>query len=302
MRYLHFSAKYIYKIARNNYNDDKVIFMKHKLVHDINNYISYLTEQNLFITIHGWEIGGLLENNIHRNPFCSLVKTDDAAWQKCIHCQQKVFREYKKGVLFGMCHAGLEEYVFFVNSKLFVSVSGYGIHKAKATERIRRLSQEYYLDKSELLRIYENNLKHVPEDTAWLSTVIWPLCHMLELLQLLHADIAYRNTQNEVFDSILSFVQRNFMHDITICHIAQACACSESSVCHLFKQYTGTSVKKYIQDLRITQAQKLLKTSDLPINTIAQLCGFSNINYFPTAFKKRVGVPPTDYRKASEDS
>ena len=41
-----------------------------------------------------------------------------------------------------MCHAGIEEYVFFVNSGSFVR---YGINKEKAFERIRALSQKYCL-------------------------------------------------------------------------------------------------------------------------------------------------------------
>lgn len=46
-----------------------------------------------------------------------------------------------------MCHAGIEEYVFFVNSGSFVR---YGINKEKAFERIRALSQKYCLNLEEL--------------------------------------------------------------------------------------------------------------------------------------------------------
>ena len=86
------------------------------------------------------------------------------------------------------------------------------------------------------------------------------------------------------------------MQEINIRNIADACACSESTVSHLFKEYTNTSVKKYIINLRISQAEKLLVTSDIPITNIALLCGFANTNYFSTAFKKRNGINPTEYR------
>lgn len=269
--------------------------MKEKLIYDINQYITYLNNSGLFVTVHGKGISGLLEHNIHRHPFCSLVKTDRNAWDKCIRSQQKVFKQYRQDCLFGMCHAGMEEYVFFVNDKTFVSVSGYGVNKNKATERIGRLSQEFFLNKSELLRIYETTLKHQTEDTEALNTLIKPLCHMLSLLQILLTDIPETETKNAVFNSLLAYVQHNFMNDITIWDIAHACVCSESTVSHLFRQYMGKSVKKYIAELRINQAKKLLSTSDLPIGTVAQMCGFSNIGYFPTAFKKAVGLSPTEY-------
>jgi len=272
--------------------------MKEKLIYDINRYISYLNNNGLFVTVHGKGISGLLEHNIHRNPFCSLVKTDPNAWQKCIQCQQKVLKEYKKEFFFGMCYAGVEEYVFFANDKIFVSVSGYGINEEKAIERIEYLSREYFLDKESLLYVYKNGLKKEKENEEQLTTLIKPLCYMLNFLQFIILDIPERvETKSVLFDSMLNYVQFNFMNEITIRDIAQACACSQSTVCHVFKQYTGKSIKKYIDNLRINQAKKLLSTSDLPINRIAQLCGFSNINYFPTAFKKQIGISPTEYRR-----
>ena len=86
------------------------------------------------------------------------------------------------------------------------------------------------------------------------------------------------------------------MQDITLRSIADACACSDSTVSHLFKEYTNQSVKKYINTLRIKQAENLLLTSDLPIGKIALLCGFDNTNYFSTAFKKQNKMNPSDYR------
>ena len=100
--------------------------MTTKLLEDIEKYIGYLGSNGLWITVHGEGIDGLLEHNIHRNPYCALVKTDSAAWQRCKQHQQKVFRACGQECLFGMCYAGVEEYVFFVNEKTFVSVSGYG--------------------------------------------------------------------------------------------------------------------------------------------------------------------------------
>lgn len=270
--------------------------MKNKLVSDINSYITHLNESGLSVTVHGKAISGLLEHNIHRNPFCSFVKTDNDAWKKCINCQQKVLSESKRESFFGMCHAGIEEYVFFVNDKTFVSVSGYGIDREKAKQRIKALSKDFFLDKEGLLEVYDNSLKHEKEDEKELYLKIKPLCHMLYLLQLISSDVPENEIKNTVFDSLLSFVQRNFMNDIGIKDIAFACACSQSTVSHLFKKHTSMSVKEYINELRISQAKKLLTATDLPILTVSELCGFSNPNYFPTAFKKHTGKTPTDFR------
>jgi AraC-like DNA-binding protein len=271
--------------------------MANSLIKDINNYIAYLNSKNLSISVHGKIVSGLLEHNLHINPYCSFIKTNDEAWDKCVKCQQRVFNACNNDCLFGMCWAGVEEYVFYVDSKTFISVSGYGIDKEKATARINRLSREFKFNISELEDVYNNGLKHQKENFSELNVLIKPLCYMLSLLQLSLGDVAKIESKNKLFDSILAFVQRNIMHDISLRNIADACACSESTVSHLFKQYTNQSVKKYINSLRIKQAEKLLATSDLPIGKIANLCGYADTNYFSTAFKKQWGVSPKMYRE-----
>lgn len=271
--------------------------MRNSLIDDINSYISYLGGMGLSVSVHGRTVCGLLEHNIHENPFCLFIKTNGDAWDKCIRCQQRVFGEYNRGSLFGMCYAGVEEYVFFVDPKTFVSVSGYGINREKAAGRIVRISKDFHFSRAELFNIYETGLKHVPENPERLRTVIMPLCHMLSLLQITTADISDAPTKSKTFDSILAFVQRNAACDITLRDIAQGCACSESTVSHLFKAYTNDSVKSYIMKLRIEKAKELLLGSDLSVTDIALLTGFSNTNYFATAFKKHMGNSPTEYRK-----
>ncbi len=270
--------------------------MQNGLIKDIDSYISFLNGKGLMVSVHGKIINGLIEHNLHKNPYCSFIKTDDDAWARCVKCQQKVFNACNNDFLFGMCWAGVEEYVFYVDAKTFVSVSGYGVNKEKATERITRLSHEYHLDQSELLTIYEQGLKHETEPLQELKTLIRPLCHMLALLQITIGNISNIESKSKTFDSVLAFVQRNITQDITLRSIADACACSESTVSHLFKEYTGQSVKKYINNLRIKRAEKFLVSTDLPISNIALLCGYANTNYFSTAFKKEFGLSPKQYR------
>ena len=177
--------------------------MKNKLITDINHYIDYLNELGLSVTVHGKYASGLLSHNIHFNPFCTYVKTDPQAWQKCIACQQRVFKAYKQEVLFGMCHAGLEEYVFFVNDKIFISVSGYGINRDKALPRINQLCKEFILRKDALLEVYDHNLKHEPEVLPQLRVLIKPLCHMLSLLDIWMANIPESGSDNRAIDAML---------------------------------------------------------------------------------------------------
>lgn len=96
--------------------------MKESLITDINNYISFLNSMGYYVTVKGKRIAGLPEHNVHNNPFCSFVKTNSAAREYCMSCRQKVCQKSGEGIFLGMCRAGIEEYVLFVNSGSFVSV------------------------------------------------------------------------------------------------------------------------------------------------------------------------------------
>ena len=273
--------------------------MKNKLLDDINNYIEYLSSLGLLVTVHGRAVRGLLEHNIHKSPFCALVKSDSDAWDKCVRCQQKVFNRYRDGMLFGMCHAGMEEYVFFVDSGTFVSVSGYGINRGKAIERMKNISTNFNIKYAELLNVYDSALRHEAEDEKRLGTLIRPLCHMISLFELMTGSAIESQSRSKTFDSVLSFVQRHFADGISLRTVAEACSCSESTVSHLFKLYKGVPLKKYITELRLKKAADLLSESDLSVTDIALLVGFSDANWFSSAFKKRFGASPSVFRRTA---
>ena len=276
--------------------------MRNKIIDDINRYINYLNQQGLDISVHGKAVGGLLQHNFHKSPYCEYVKSSREAQDKCIACQQKVYNRRDKEFFLGMCHAGVEEYIFYTEFNTFISVSGYGIHKEKALKYIDKLCSDFSFKKSEVLNIYDSKLKHTPEDTEWLKTLIYPLCHMLSFLQLQLDNALEIETQSKICDGILHFIQRNLTQNITVKDIAQACSCSESTVAHIFKKYMNESIKKYIINSRIKMARHFLEISDLSVTDIALMCGFDNSNHFSVAFKKTTGSNPTEYRKNNKQN
>ena len=67
----------------------------------------------------------------------------------------------------------------------------------------------------------------------------------------------------------------------------------------LFTELTGTTWLNYIRSLAIDHARHRLKTSDIPIPSIAFECGFNDLSTFYRQFTKRVGLSPATYRDAS---
>lgn len=78
--------------------------------------------------------------------------------------------------------------------------------------------------------------------------------------------------------------------------IAEKLCLSYSSFRKSFKEYTGFSPAKYINDVRMNKAKELLTNSDMSIKEISYASGFNNHDYFFTAFRRRTGQTPAEYR------
>ena len=71
---------------------------------------------------------------------------------------------------------------------------------------------------------------------------------------------------------------------------------SERSLERRFKEVTNTTIFRYIEDVRLNVARRLLETSDLPVQAIATKSGFGTAKTLRRAFARRLGVAPSDYR------
>ena len=68
-------------------------------------------------------------------------------------------------------------------------------------------------------------------------------------------------------------------------------------ICQLcFKKETGKTLTEYVNGKRIEQAVFLLNSTRLQVQTIAQHCGISDVNYFTRLFKATLGKTPKEYR------
>ena len=65
----------------------------------------------------------------------------------------------------------------------------------------------------------------------------------------------------------------------------------------LFKSETGQTLTEFVNRRRIDTAKRLLKNTNLQIQTISQHCGVLDVNYFSKLFKKHTGKTPRQYRE-----
>ncbi|MFC3799956.1 helix-turn-helix domain-containing protein [Cohnella sp. GCM10012308] len=96
---------------------------------------------------------------------------------------------------------------------------------------------------------------------------------------------------------LLRYMERFYTDNITIEDLSQMCNLTPSYVIRLFKQTFGATPIQYLQELRLKAAISYLGSTDLPVQQIAELTGFSNLHYFSRMFKMKVGESPSTWRK-----
>ncbi|MDV7143429.1 AraC family transcriptional regulator, partial [Tropicimonas sp. TH_r6] len=101
---------------------------------------------------------------------------------------------------------------------------------------------------------------------------------------------------------VLNFIERNLHKRVTLERAADFAHISPCYLSRLFRKEMDANFVSYIRERRITRAKDLLASSDLPIGNIALDLSFNDANYFCKAFRKEVGLSPSEYRRSMSDT
>jgi AraC family transcriptional regulator len=103
-----------------------------------------------------------------------------------------------------------------------------------------------------------------------------------------------------VVDAI-EYMREHVAAPICLEDIAAAVNRSPSHVARLFRASLGVPPHRYLLELRIREAQRLLSTTSDPIAEIAFACGFSHQEHLTRLFRRRCKTTPAAFRKASRN-
>ena len=102
-------------------------------------------------------------------------------------------------------------------------------------------------------------------------------------------------------DYVKRYIDQNYYkNELNLDLIADNIGISKYYMCKEFHKKYGISPGKYLREIRISNACRLLTTNDnYTLQKIAQSVGYSNDNYFGKVFKAEKGISPAKYKKKS---
>jgi len=103
--------------------------------------------------------------------------------------------------------------------------------------------------------------------------------------------------QDSAVQTAIRFIENNYNHNLTIDDICGSVSFSKYYFCKLFKESTGISLHRYVNEYRLNRSKELLSYTKLNIAAIANSVGFNNTLTFSRQFKEKYGMTPSEYRE-----
>ncbi|UII29605.1 AraC family transcriptional regulator [Fulvivirga ulvae] len=117
-----------------------------------------------------------------------------------------------------------------------------------------------------------------------------------------HKTLNLCNIEDEETRSIINYVSENYNHtDLSLTILQKELGLTESKISSVFKKACGTTFKKYLNQVRLNEAKRLLKQTDRQIMEVAFSVGYGNVSHFNKVFKASEGCAPNEYRKIKKN-
>jgi len=127
----------------------------------------------------------------------------------------------------------------------------------------------------------------------------------LKMMRIFYYFLEELNAENyqakKPIQKYINYIDLNYYNpELSISEIASCGNISEVYLRKLFRKYLHISPKQYIINLRISKSKELLESTDLSIEEISKICGYTTVYHFCRSFKSICNCTPSEYRKMTQ--
>ena len=103
--------------------------------------------------------------------------------------------------------------------------------------------------------------------------------------------------KRQLIRKVHQYCLKHLADDIDVSSMAREAGCSRAHFSRLFKQFYGISPARFLNELRLSSAIRLLQLEFSSIKEISARCGFRDESYFCKVFRKYHGISPEKFRR-----
>ncbi len=102
---------------------------------------------------------------------------------------------------------------------------------------------------------------------------------------------------SDALRAIVAFCAQNFSENLSLSLLEEKLHLNKYYISHLFSEKLDIRFNDYVNSLRVTEAKRYLRNTDLSVTEISEIVGFNTLRTFNRAFMKQIGVSPSEFRK-----
>ncbi|MEO4053778.1 helix-turn-helix domain-containing protein [Solibacillus sp. CAU 1738] len=170
------------------------------------------------------------------------------------------------------------------------------IHLTSILAQIRRFMMKYHLQQQSKIEASYRKLFNLILEGPILYSIIQEITLFTQTL--MHSvTMSKQQLKADYSELATEIVYRDFADTSLSLHsVAKKLGVSANYLSSLFSKKQGIPFKRYVQNVRIQQALKVLTETNFSIAEVAQMNGFEDVNYFIKVFKQQQGTTPYRYR------
>lgn len=101
----------------------------------------------------------------------------------------------------------------------------------------------------------------------------------------------------KVIQDAVEYIATNYNKELTLEEVAQASYLSPYYLSHLFRSELNCTFVEYVTKVRIENAKRLMRGTNLSLSEICEEVGYKDSSYFSKVFRKAEGIVPSRYRQ-----
>jgi len=162
------------------------------------------------------------------------------------------------------------------------------------------LAAPIYLAIVELLGRYFHSHQSTHSQSGCKASFLQVLYHLTRRFQtseVLRSEFVQHRQQADRLARLFEYVRLNYPDRISVKQAMQLVHMSQAQFMKVFKKVSGMTFVAHLTRVRITNALRLLRETNLTIAEIAAKTGFSDQSYFDRRFRMAFGKSPREWRR-----
>ncbi len=230
-----------------------------------------------------------------QNSYCAEIQKSPKGHTACARSDKLLIDRCRKSLKpeMQLCHAGLADLavpIVYENELIGYLILGQ-MKTDKAFEDIKSYLSGIGGDTEKM----EAHYSALPVFTYEKIKSIAGVAEMLAKFLLLENML--KPSYNLSIRMAVEYIENHLSEPLNVENISLNGNISKNTLYRGFKREFGMTVSEYITKKRIEAAEKLLRSTDMSIERIASMVGFSTAAYFGANFKKLNGISPLKFRK-----